>query len=98
MERAQCQSSTFRVRSTASSQVWLSRAELAPCDATRLAVRAAELGIALDKLEVMTDSVDDDRGLFGLNSLVRAGLLSIRTRVTIGAADLSEKVLWEIVN
>lgn len=83
---------------SAPSPGWLSRAALATCDATRIALRAAELGIALDKLEVTTDSVDDDRGLFGLDSSVRAGPLSIRTRVTIGAAGVSEKILWEIVD
>lgn len=83
---------------SAPSPGWLSRAALATCYATRIALRAAELGTALDKLEVTTDSVDDDRGLFGLDSSVRAGSLSIRTRVTIGAAGVSEKVLWEIVD
>lgn len=83
---------------SAPSPGWLSRAALATCDATRIALRAAELGIALDKLEVTTNSVDDDRGLLGLDSSVRAGPLSIRTRVTIGAAGVSEKVLREIVD
>ncbi|MEF2549523.1 hypothetical protein VQ045_20550 [Aurantimonas sp. E1-2-R+4] len=71
---------------------------MATCDATRIALRAAELGIALDALEVIMDSVDDDRGLFGLDKSVRAGSLSIRTRVTIGAAGVDEKVLREIVD
>ena len=83
---------------SAPSPGWLSRAALATCDATRIALRAAELGISLDTLEVTTDSVDDDRGLFGLDKSVRAGSLSIRTRVKIGAAGVSEKVLWEIVD
>ncbi len=83
---------------TAPSPGWLARAALATCDATRIALRAAELGIALDALEVIMDSVDDDRGLFGLDKSVRAGSLSIRTRVTIGAAGVDEKVLREIVD
>jgi uncharacterized OsmC-like protein len=83
---------------SAPSPGWLSRAALATCDATRIALRAAELGIVLDTLEVITDSVDDDRGLFGIDNSVRAGSLSIRTRVEIGAAGVSEKVLWEIVD
>ena len=83
---------------SAPSPDWLSRAALATCDATRIALRAAELGIELDTLEVTTDSVDDDRGLLGLDDSVRAGSLSIRTRVRIGAAGVSEKVLWEIVD
>ncbi|SDM09876.1 OsmC family protein [Aliiruegeria lutimaris] len=83
---------------SAPSPGWLSRAALATCDATRITLRAAELGIALDTLEVTTDSVDDDCGLFGMDDSVRAGSLSVRTRVTIGAAGVSEKVLWEIVD
>jgi len=83
---------------SAPSPGWLARAALATCDATRIALRAAELGIALDTLKVMTDSVDDDRGLFGIDKSVRAGSLSLRTRVTIGAAGIAEDVLREIVD
>lgn len=83
---------------SAPSPGWLARAALATCDATRIALRAAELGIALDTLKVMTDSVDDDRGLFGIDKSIRAGSLSLRTRVTIGAADVAEDVLREIVD
>ena len=83
---------------TAPSPGWLARAALATCDATRIALRAAELGIALDELEVVMDSVDDDRGLFGIDKSVRAGSLSVRTRVTIGADGVDEKTLRDIVD
>jgi uncharacterized OsmC-like protein len=83
---------------SAPSPGWLARAALATCDATRIALRAAELGIELDTLTVVMDSIDDDRGLFGLDKSVRAGSLSIRTRVTIGAAGVSDKALREIVD
>jgi len=83
---------------TAPSPGWLARAALATCDATRIALRAAELGLSLDVLEVTADSVDDDRGLFGIDDSVRAGSLSLRTLVTIGAAGVNEKVLREIVD
>jgi len=83
---------------TAPSPGWLALAALATCDATRIALRAAELGLALDTLEVTADSVDDDRGLFGIDKSVRAGSLSLRTRVTIGTAGVDEKVLREIVD
>ncbi|MFT5357584.1 MAG: hypothetical protein ACI9KE_004821, partial [Polyangiales bacterium] len=46
----------------------------------------------------MTDIVDDDRGLFGIDQSVRAGSLSLRTRGKIGAAGVSEKILREIVD
>lgn len=77
---------------------WFARAALATCDATRIALRAAELGISLDTLEVTTDTVDDDRGLFGTDASVRAGSLSIRTRVKIGAEGMSEEELKSIVD
>ena len=82
---------------SAASPGWLARAALATCDATRITLRAAELGIALDTLEVTMDSVDDDRGLFGIDKSVRAGSLSFSTRVTIGATGVAEDVLREIV-
>ncbi len=84
--------------SSAPSPGWLARAALATCDATRIALRAAELGIALDTLEVTADSVEDDRGLFGMDKSVPAGSLSLRTRVKIGAAGVKENVLREIVD
>lgn len=83
---------------TVPSPGWLARAALATCDATRMAMRAAELGISLDTLQVTTYSVDDDRGLFGMDKSIRAGSLSLRTRVTIGAAGIGEKKLREIVD
>ena len=54
--------------------------------------------MTLDTLEVTADSVSDDRGLLGLDESVPAGPLSLRTRVTIGAAGVAEEVLREIVN
>ena len=42
---------------------------------------SAQLGVALDMLEVKVDSVSDDRGLFGTDQTVQAEPLSIRTRV-----------------
>ncbi len=83
---------------TAPSPGWLSRAALATCDATRIALHAAQLGVRLDTLEVTTDSVSDDRGLLGLDESVPAGPLSLRTRVSIGAAGVAEEVLREIVD
>lgn len=82
---------------SAPSPGWLSRAALATCDATRIALRAAELGITLNSLEVVADSVSDDRGLLGLDKSIRAGPLSMRTRVSIGSAGVDESVLREIV-
>ncbi|MEH6548189.1 MAG: OsmC family protein, partial [Sneathiella sp.] len=82
---------------SAPSPGWLARAGLATCDATRIALHAAQLGVTLDTLEVTADSVSDDRGLLGLDDSMPAGPLSLRTRVTIGAAGVTEEVLREIV-
>lgn len=78
---------------------WLLRAALASCNATVIAMRAARLGVTLEKLEVTVDSDSDNRGLLGLDDRVTAGLLSLRTKVRIGAkgaapAQLRELVAW----
>lgn len=83
---------------TAPSPGWLFGAALATCDATRIALRAAELGLKLDTLEVSVESEFDDRGLFGIDPPVQAGPLSVRLQVKIGAAGVAEDVLREIVD
>jgi uncharacterized OsmC-like protein len=75
---------------------WLLRAALANCDATVIAMRAAQLGVALTMLEVSVDSESDDRGLFGVGA-VAAGPLSMRVRVRIAADDVAPGQLREIV-
>ena len=81
----------------APSPGWLMRAALANCDATLIAMRAAQMGIQLTELEVIVDSESDDRGLLGMDDSVPAGPLSIRTRIRIGADEASEEDLQEIV-
>ncbi|OUS04817.1 hypothetical protein A9Q96_14000 [Rhodobacterales bacterium 52_120_T64] len=83
---------------SAPSPGWLSRAALATCDATRIALHAAHVGVTLDTLTVTIDSVSDDRGLLGLDDSVPAGPLSVQTQITIGAAGVDENVLREIVD
>jgi uncharacterized OsmC-like protein len=81
----------------APSPGWLSRAALASCDATIIAMRAAQEGVTLTTLEVTVDSEADDRGLLGMDDSVSAGPLSVRTRVRIGAAGVAPERLREIV-
>lgn len=77
---------------------WLLRAALANCDATVIAMRAAQLGVALTMLEVSVDSESDDRGLLGVgDGSVMAGPLSMRVRVRIAADDVAPEQLREIV-
>ena len=82
---------------TAPSPGWLLRAALANCDATMIAVRAAQLGVVLSTLEVTVDSVSDDRGVLGMDDSLPAGPLSVRIRVRIVAQGGSPEKLTEIV-
>ncbi len=76
---------------------WFLRAALANCDATVIAMRAAQLGVVLTKLEVSVDSVSDDRGMFGLWQDVPPGPQSMRIRVAIAADGTSPEQLRQIV-
>lgn len=82
---------------TAPNPGWLFRASLASCTTTAVALRAAMLGVRLRTLEVTVESTADLRGNLGLDDKVSAGLSSLATRVRIGADDLSEDELRQIV-
>jgi uncharacterized OsmC-like protein len=82
---------------TAPTPGWLSRAALAACDATTIALRAAQLGVPLTTLEVTVESMSDDRGLLGMDDSIPAGLLNARIRVRIGAEGMAPERLREIV-
>lgn len=77
---------------------WFMRAALASCDATLIAMRAAEVGIRLTTLEVTVDSISDDRGIFGVGDDVPSGALKVRTCIRIGAENASPNRLGEIVD
>ncbi|MBS0343882.1 MAG: OsmC family protein [Proteobacteria bacterium] len=76
---------------------WYLRAALATCDATVIALRAAQLGIVLSQLEVTVDSVSDDRGILGLGDDIPAGPQSMRVRVLIAAEGVAPEMLCHIV-
>lgn len=82
---------------SAPSPGWLLRAALANCDATMIALRAAELGIELSALEVTVGSTSDDRGLLQMDDSIPAGPLKVWTRVKIGAEKATDEKLREIV-
>ena len=72
---------------------WLLRAAQASCLATFVAMRAAQQGVDLGRIEVIVDSESDDRGTLGLDDSLPAGPLSTRARVrverdTTQAADI----------
>ncbi len=81
----------------APSPGWHLRAALANCDATVIAMRAAQEGVTLTTLEVTIDGESDDRGLLGMDDSIPAGPLSVRTRVSIGAEGVAPDHLREIV-
>ena len=76
---------------------WLLRAGLASCNATVMAMRAAQLGMRLKTLEVTVESDSDNRGILGTDERVHAGMLSLRTKVRIGADGATPAQLQEIV-
>ena len=82
---------------TAGSPGWLLRAAHAACDATVIAMCAAEEGIELDELEVTVDSDSDDRGLLGMDG-APAGPLVTRVRVRLSAAGVEPERLRTIVD
>jgi uncharacterized OsmC-like protein len=82
---------------TAPSPGWVGRAALASCEATVIAMRAAELGIQLQRLEVSADSESDDRGLLAVDETVPAGPVSSRIRIRIDAKDATPGQLRELV-
>ena len=72
------------------------RAAQASCVATLIAMRAAQLGVRLERLEVTVDSTSDDRGILGLDPSVPAGPLRSRVQV-VARADAAPDQLDQIV-
>ncbi len=75
---------------------WILRAALATCDATMIALRAAQEGISLTTLEVTAGSDSDDRGL--LTDDATAGPLGVWTQVRLGAEGVAEARLRALVD
>ena len=76
---------------------WLIRAALASCAATTIAMRAAELNIALTELEVTAESETDMRGLLDVGEDVEPGPVGARLRIRLAADDADEERLEELV-
>lgn len=79
---------------------WYLRAAFANCDATMIALRAAQLGITLSTLEVTVSGRSDNRGLLGIADAdgVPAGPLELRLDVRIAADGVAAQTLREIVD
>jgi len=88
---------------SAASAGWLMRAAHAACVATLVAMRAAEEGVRLTRLEVAVDSDSDDRGILGAPSAegaeeakVPPGPIRSRVRISLSADGVSEEALHQI--
>lgn len=81
---------------SAPSPGWVFRAAIASCTATLIAMRAAQVGVALAKLRVSVTSESDDRGILGLAEGVPAGPLSIRVVVSVDADGADSRQLETI--
>ncbi len=75
---------------------WFLRASMASCTGTAIAMRAAALGIVLDKLEVSVHSESDARGLLGVGD-TSAALSNLKMEVKIGAGGATVQQLEELV-
>jgi len=84
-------------RGSAPSPGWLLRAAHAACDATLIAMRAAEEGIDLSRLEVTVDSESDDRGLLGMDEAIPAGPLRTRVRIVVESRGVPESKLRDMI-
>jgi uncharacterized OsmC-like protein len=77
---------------------WLMRASLAACTGTVIAMRAAQLGIVLDKLDVTVESQGDNRGMLGLDDSISAALIGLRAVVHIRAGNATREQLVTLVH
>lgn len=84
-------------RGAAPSPGWYLRAALAACTSTLLKQRAAELGIALDALEVRVDSRLDIRGALGMDD-VPPTLQDLQLTIRVRAAGEPEQRLRDIAD
>jgi uncharacterized OsmC-like protein len=82
---------------TAPNPGWFLRAALASCNATVIAMRAAQRGITLTGLEVTVSSESDTRGMLGLDERISAAMQALRMHVKISAAGVKPEELREIV-
>lgn len=82
---------------------WLLRAGVASCAAALVAVRAAEKGVKLDRLEVRVNSRSDPRGVLDVANEVPIGFLGMAIHVTlradgVPAATLKELAEWGVAH
>jgi uncharacterized OsmC-like protein len=81
---------------SAPSPGWLRRAAQAACEATMIAIKAAQDGIDLRELVVTVGSVSDDRGMLGLAEEVPAGPTESWAHIRLVADDVPADKLRRI--
>lgn len=77
---------------------WFLRAALANCDASMLALRAAQLGWELSKVEVTVESTSDDRAMFGLVPGTPPGPFEMRVTVALEGPSLTQTQKQELLD
>jgi uncharacterized OsmC-like protein len=82
---------------SANSPGWHLRAALASCDATLLAMRAARLGLQLERIEVRVEASSDGRGMF-LDEGINPGSTDMRLLFRIGRGNASVEQVHELVH
>jgi uncharacterized OsmC-like protein len=82
---------------SAPSPGWLRRAAQAACEATMVAIRAAQEGVQLDTLEVTIGSISDDRGMLGDSGGIHPGPTESRAHIKVSSKGTPEAKLREIV-
>jgi len=78
----------------------LFRAALASCDATLLALRAAQIGLALSTIEVTVDGDPDDTstlGFLGVDDSIPPGEHGMRLHFRLGAENVTSEELHDLV-
>ena len=90
-------SASFGGTATANSPGWLSRAAIASCDATLLAIRAARQGIELNSIEVSVDASSDGRGMV-LDQGISPGSAEIHVKFNVGARNATAEQVRELVD
>lgn len=75
---------------------WYLRSAIASCAATSIAMRAAELGVRLDSLEVQVDSTSDGRGLLR-SADARPGLLEAHMTVSVSAPGSPPELVEQLI-
>jgi uncharacterized OsmC-like protein len=71
---------------------------MAGCDATVIAMRAAQEGVQLTTLEVTVTSESDDRGFLGMDDSLPAGPLAAQIHIKIAADGVPAEKLRKIVD